>query len=88
MPISPKQRIEFIKKYFKKYDHFQNIIPIYIFFKRVPDCQKSREGEFRKNVNLKVKLPNEIVNINLIKLDEYSSLVDDFVKDIKSILIV
>jgi len=86
MPISPKQRIEFIKKYFKKYEHVQNIVPIYIFFKRVPDSPKSREGEFRKNVNLKVKLPNEVININLLKLDEYSSLVDDFVKDIKVIL--
>lgn len=86
MPISPKQRIEFIKKYFKKFENVQAIIPIYVFFKRVPDCSKSREGEFRKNVNLKVKLPNDVVNINLIKLDEYSLLVDNFMKDIKEIL--
>ncbi len=86
MPISPKQRIEFIRKYFKKYLNIQNIIPTYIFFKRVPDCQKSREGEFRKNVNLKVKLPNDVISINLLKLDEYSTQVDEFMKDIKIIL--
>ena len=86
MPISPKQRIEFIKKYFKKFENVKAIIPIYVFFKRIPDCSKSREGEFRKNVNLKVKLPNDVVNINLIKLDEYSLLVDNFMKDIKEIL--
>jgi len=86
MPISPKQRIEFIKKYFKKYENIQAIIPIYVFFKRAPDCSKSREGEFRKNVNLKVKLPNDVVNVNLLKLDEYSSFVDNFMKDIKKIL--
>ena len=86
MPISPKQRLEFIRKYFKKYQYVQDIVPIYIFFKRVPDCQKSREGEFRKNVNLKVKLPNEIISINLLQLDEYSSMVDDFMKDVKVIL--
>jgi hypothetical protein len=87
MPISPKQRIEFIRTYFKDFKHIQTIVPVYIFFKRVPDCQKSREGEFRKNVNLKVKLPNDVISINLLKLDEYSGIVDDFMKDIKSILV-
>ena len=86
MPVSPKQRIEFIRKYFKDYKSVQNIIHVYVFFKRVPDCPKSREGEFRKNVNLKVKLQNETVNVNLQKLDEYSLMIDDFIKDIKEIL--
>jgi len=86
MPISPKQRIEFIRKYFAAYKSVQEIVPIYIFFKRVPDCQKSREGEFRKNVNLKVKLPNDTIIINLQKLDEYSLVVDNFIKEIKKIL--
>ena len=85
-PISPKERIEFIRKYFKKYPAIQEIVPTYIFFKRVPDLEKSREGEFRKNVNLKVKLPNDIVHINLLKLDEYSEKVDNFIKEIKEIL--
>jgi hypothetical protein len=52
----------------------------------MPECQKAREGEFRKNVNLKVKLTNETVIINLVKLDEYSDVVDSFIKDVKLIL--
>lgn len=86
MPISPKQRIEFIRKYFKEYKSIQDTVPIYILFKRVPDSKKSREGEFRKNVNLKIMLSNEIININLEKLEEYGFLIDSFIKDIKEIL--
>ena len=87
MPNSPKQRIEFMKKYFSKMDSIQEIIPLYIFFKRIPDSQKSRECEFRKNVTLKIKMGDETHNINVEKLSEYSSKVDKFIDDVKSILI-
>jgi len=84
---NPKQRIEFMKKYFKKYDAIQAVIPLYIFFKRVPDLDKSREGEFRKNVNLKVISPTKTVEINMEKLGEYSETVDNFMVEVKNILI-
>jgi hypothetical protein len=87
MPENPKQRIEFMKKYFKKYDTIQNTIPLYIFFKRVPDLNKTREGEFRKNVNLKVIAPNKTTEINMEKLGEYSDIVDNFIGEVKNILI-
>ena len=87
MPENPKQRIEFMKKYFKKYDTIQNVIPLYIFFKRVPDLNKTREGEFRKNVNLKVIAPNKTTEINMEKLGEYSDIVDNFIGEVKNILI-
>lgn len=86
-PISPKQRIEFMKKYFSKIDSIQEIIPIYIFFKRIPESQKSRECEFRKNVTLKIKIADETYNINMEKLSEYSVKVDKFIDDVKSMLI-
>ena len=86
-PLSPKQRIEFMRSFFKKMEVIQNVIPLYVFFKRVPDLQKSREGEFRKNVNLKVKTPKETVCINLEKLTEYSAQVDFFIQEVKKILL-
>jgi len=82
-PMSPKQRIEFIRKYFKKSEEIQNIIPLYIFFKRVPDLNKTREGEFRKNVNLKVIESDRTTEINLEKLSEYAKVVEDFVCEVK-----
>ena len=87
MPESPKQRIEFMKKYFKKSDEIQAVIPLYIFFKRVPDLNKTREGEFRKNVNLKVIEPLKTTEINMLKLGEYAEIVEKFITEVKKILV-
>lgn len=87
MPTNPKQRIEFIKKYFSKNQDIQNIVPVYIFFKRVPDLTKTRSGEFRKNVNLKVQAgPTRIVDINMEKLGEYYEIVEKFISEVNKIL--
>lgn len=86
MPATPKERIEFIRKYFKKYPAVQETLPLYIFFRRVPNLDKRREGEFRKNVNLKVIEPNRTTEINLDKLDEYSEVLERFISEVKQIL--
>ena len=83
-PNSPKQRIEYMKKYFRTKPEIQEIVSLYIFFKRVPDLPKTRVGEFRKNVALNVKLPNKIVVVNLEKLSEYSDKVDKFINLVKT----
>ena len=87
MPATPKERIEFIRKYFKKSEEIQNVIPLYIFFKRIPDLNKTREGEFRKNVNLKVIEPGRTTEINLEKLSEYYDIVEKFIGEVKKQLI-
>ncbi len=86
IPENPKQRIEFMKKYFKKSVEIQTVIPLYIFFKRIPDLDKRREGEFRKNVNLKIIESTKTTEINMEKLGEYSDIVDNFVSEVKRIL--
>ncbi len=86
MHATPKQRIEFIKKYFAKDEAIQNVVPLYIFFKRIPDLQKTRSGEFRKNVNLKVRMtPTRVVDINMEKLGEYYDIVEKFIEEVKKI---
>ncbi|MFH0808388.1 MAG: hypothetical protein V1888_02120 [archaeon] len=87
MPATPIQRIEFMKKYFAKDDAIQKIIPVYIFFKRVPDMKKIRSGEFRKNVNLRIIVtPTKNVDINMEKLGEYYDTVEKFSEEVKKIL--
>jgi len=87
MPATPKERIEFMKKYFVKDEAIQKVIPLYIFFKRVPDLHKTRSGEFRKNVNLKVKAgPTRVVDVNMEKLGEYYDIVEAFSVEVKKIV--
>ncbi len=86
MPTNPKQRIEFIKKYFSKYAVIQDTVPLYIFFKRIPNLDKTKSGEFRKNVNLKITMPNKSVDINMIKLGEYYEVVEKFISQVNKIL--
>ena len=86
MHATPKERIEFIKKYFVKNEAIQKVIPLYIFFKRIPDLSKTRSGEFRKNVNLKVQAgPTRVVDINMEKLGEYYGIVEKFIEEVKKI---
>ena len=87
VPQSPKQRVEFMKSYFKKSKEIQEVIPLYVFFKRVPDLDKTRSGEFRKNVNLKIIEPNKTTDINMEKLGEYSEIVDGFINEVKKVLL-
>ena len=86
IPKNPKQKMDLIKKYYRK-EEFNNIFPLYLFFRRIPTLDKKREGEFRKNVNLKVIDGNKVSEINMDKLAEYSVLVDDFVMGVKRVLL-
>jgi hypothetical protein len=86
LPESPKQRLEFMKLYFKKEKAIQEAIPLYIFFKRLPELTKKREGEFRKNVNLKIIEGDKIIEINMDALKEYSETLERFISEVKHIL--
>ena len=85
-PTNSKQKIEFIRKYLKKYKAIQETVPVYIFFKKIPEYTKVREGEFRKNVNLRIIEQNRTTNINMEKLGEYASLLERFISEIKHFL--
>ncbi len=86
MPATPKQRIEFMKKYFAKDEAIQKIIPLYILFKRIPDLKKVRSGEFRKNVNLKITVtPTRNIDINMEMLGTYYDAVEAFMGRVKEI---
>ena len=86
MPVTPIQRIEFIKKYFIKDEAVQKVVPLYVLFKRIPDLKKVRSGEFRKNVNLRVVVtPTRNVDINMEKLGEYYAIIEAFMTRVKGI---
>ncbi len=86
MSKNPKEKIEFMKKYFKKNEKIQESIPLYIFFKRIPELKIKKEGEFRKNVCLKIIEPTKTIEINMEKLKEYSEILENFISEVKHIL--
>jgi len=83
---SPKEKIEFIRKIYKKETDIQDVVPLYIFFKRVPELEKTRIGDFRKNVTLKIIGETKTTDINLEKLKEYSDILERFISKVKHIL--
>lgn len=85
-PSSPREKIEIIRKNYSKSKPISDIIPLYLFFKRIPELSKTREGEFRKNVNLKVIDQGKVININMDKLGEYSEIVETFFFEVKRLL--
>lgn len=80
---SPSQKIEYIRKYFKKNKDIQEVLPLYIFFRRIPGLTKSREGEFRKNVNLKIIEEKKTTDINMDMLKEYSQKLEKFISAVR-----
>lgn len=55
-------------------------------FKKIDNLPKTREGEFRKNVALRVDYKGETIVVDMEKLKEYSELMDKFVNEVKQIL--
>jgi len=85
IPKAPKLKIDALLKSEKNSEAVIKAIELYIFFKRVEDAEKIRENEFRKNVALRVFYRGNWEIINLDKLKEYNSVVEDFVKHIRTL---
>ena len=86
IPISPKQRIDLLKEVFKKEDVVIQTIILYEMFRRIEELNTESEGEFRKNVALKVSYKGEVIKVNLDKLKEYSILLEKFINYLKQFL--
>ena len=85
IPVAPKMRIIELRKALKKEEVVIETLDLYEFFKTVPDKQKSRENEFRKNVCLRI-IDNKEVRIDMDKLKEYSEILERFIKFVRAYL--
>lgn len=86
IPSSPKQKIDLLKDIFKKEQAVLDTIDLYEMFRRIEELHKESEGEFRKNVALKVTYKGDQIKINLDKLKEYSILLERFINYLKQFL--
>lgn len=86
IPSSPKPKLDLLRQMFRKEKIVLDTIDLYEMFRRVEQLTKESEGEFRKNVALKVSYRGEIVRIDLEKLKEYSMTLEKFINYIKQFL--
>ena len=86
IPKSPKPRLDLLKETFKKEKIVLDTLELYEMFRRIDQLKKESEGEFRKNVALKVHYRGDVVKVNLDQLKEYSITLEKFINYLKQFL--
>ena len=80
---APRAKLVQLKKIYSEEPVVSEVLELYEFFRDVEKLDKVRESEFRKGVNLRLTYKGEIVNVNLDKLKEYSSVLEKFISFLK-----
>ncbi|RMD66095.1 hypothetical protein D6817_04835 [Candidatus Pacearchaeota archaeon] len=83
VPNAPRAKLVQLKKIYAKVPEVRDTLELYEFFRDVDKLEKTREHEFRKGVNLKVKYRGEIINVNIEKLEEYAEILERFISYLK-----
>ncbi len=83
LPTAPKARVDLLLETFKKEKDVVDVLNMYTFFKKIPSLEQLREGEFRKNVALKVIDKGRIVSIDLEKLKEWYETLERFLSFVR-----
>jgi len=86
IPIAPKVRVDALKEAFKKEPIVLEALNLYEFFKKIPQSEKIRESEFRKNVCLTIIDVGKETRIDMDKLKEYAEVVEKFIKFVRGYL--
>ncbi len=86
VPTAPKVMVDVLLQAFKKEKDVVDALQLYTLFKRIPQCEQLREGEFRKNVALKVIDKGRIVSIDLEKLKEWYETLERFLSFVRQFI--
>lgn len=86
IPSSPKPKLDLIREVFKTKKEVLDALELHEMFRRLDQLSKESEGEFRKNVALKINYRGEIVRVDLEKLKEYSMILERFINYLKQFL--
>jgi hypothetical protein len=87
IPKSPIEKLELIKKLFKKDKIILDTIEFYEMLRKLEELRIERIGEFRKNVNLRIFYQGREINVDLEKLKTYAELLEKFISTIKQFLL-
>jgi hypothetical protein len=84
VPDAPRAKLIQLKQFYANEPIVAETLKIYEIFRDIESLEKLRENEFRKGVNLRVTTQkDEVININLDKLKEYSAILEKFISYIK-----
>ena len=86
IPTAPKLKVDLIKETFKDVPEIMDTIKEYEMFKLIDVLNKTREGEFRKGVCLRVLYKGEETAVDLDKLKEYAEMLENFINYTKLFL--
>ena len=84
IPTAPKARELVIREVYGE-DIVQKVMDLYSLFRKLPDLEKVREHEFRKNVALKITTIGREIDINMDKLKEWNLLLENFIMYVRHI---
>ena len=87
IPTAPKLKIDLIKEAFKNSSEVMDAVKEYEMFKLVEVLKKTKEGEFRKGVCLRITYKGVETQVNLEKLKEYSEILERFINYTKLFLL-
>lgn len=84
IPSAPKAK-ELAVRQVTKDPKILEVMDMYSFFRKLPDLDKIREFEFRKNVALRVISYNKEIKIDMDKLKEWNEKVNTFLEVVRKI---
>jgi hypothetical protein len=87
IPDAPKLKLDLMKETFKDIKEVEEVIEVYEMFKLIDVINKTKEGEFRKGVCLRVTYKMKEIPINLEKLKEYAEILERFINYTKLFLL-
>ncbi len=82
IPIAPKARELAVRDAYKN-ELVQTIMDMYAFYRRLPTLEKMREHEFRKHVAVRAVDNGREIVIDMDKLKEWRSILEDFLKYVR-----
>jgi len=74
IPTAPRAKVNVLYELLKKEETVKKTLDLYMFFKRIPQLQQSRDAEFRKNVALRAIEGDQVIVIDIEKLKEWEDL--------------
>ena len=83
IPDAPRAKLIQLKRLYTDNKDIIATLELYELFRDIDKLDKIRENEFRKGVNLKVTYKGETIDINLLQLKDYATILEKFISQLK-----